>query len=196
MYREVLNTQHSEIEHIMKTLEITTRHVRSLDFLGSALKFVAGTPDHQDYSALLNKQNMLIENNNLQTKINSALQNKINEITIQLNAIKKGFNDNNEIAVTEKIPIFEFLANRNNLIIKCLNNLVFSIVLVENELINPLILDEIDIDRIFDFENLPISISNLLLASKVKVLQNDHVIHYILKIPKVSKYCKNIYPVC
>lgn len=196
MYRDMLTQQHDEISHILRTLQIPRRHVRSIDFLGSALKFVAGTPDHDDYKLLLTKQNFLIENNNKQNNINSVLQNRINEITDQINIVKKSLSGNS-ISKDDKTPLFEYLANRNNLMINYLNNIALSIVLAKNNLINPLILDEIDIDKLIEIEDLQISISNLLLATKIKVLQNDNVIHYILKIPKISKFCilLNLYPV-
>lgn len=67
----------------------------------------------------------------------------------------------------------------------------------KNNLINPLILDEIDLNNLIEHENLQISISNILLVSKIKVLQNNDVIHYILKVPQISKFCDflNIFPV-
>lgn len=196
MYRDMLKQQHDEIAHILRTLQIPRRHVRSIDFLGSALKFVAGTPDHDDYKLLLTKQNFLIENNNRQNNINSVLQNRINEITDQINVLKKSLSGN-LISKDDKTPLFEYLANRNNLIINYLNNIALSIVLAKSNLINPLILDEIDIDKLVEIEDLQVSISNLLLATKIKVLQNINVIHYILKIPKISKFCifLNLYPV-
>lgn len=196
MYNDILHQQHDEISHILRTLEIPKRHTRAINFLGSALKFVAGTPDNDDYNLLLTKQNYLIENNNKQSKINSILQNKINEITDQINVFKLNYHKNT-IVKEEKTPIFEFLANRNNLVINYLNNVVLSIVLAKNNMINPLILDETDINSLIEYENLPISISNLLLVTKVKVLQNNFMIHYILKIPKISDYCNylKIFPV-
>lgn len=186
IYQEILRQQHSEISHILTTLQIPSRHARAIDFLGSALKFVAGTPDHDDYKMLLTKQNFLIENNNKQNKINSALQKKINEITNQINQLRHHINVS---PVLDKTPIFQFIANRNNLAINYLNNIALSIVLAKNNLINPLILDEIDINELMEHENLQISISNLLLSTKIKVLQNDNIIHYILKIPNISKFC-------
>lgn len=199
MYREILKQQHEEISHILRTLEIPKRHSRSIDFLGSALKFVAGTPDHDDYKLLLTNENILIENSNRQTKINSVLENRINEITNQLNGIKKFFStDVNFVKNIAKTPFFEYLSNRNNLIINYLNNIVLSIVLAKNDLINPLILDEIDVENLIEVENLQsISISNLLLATKIKILQNATSIHYILKIPQITKFCQflKLYPV-
>lgn len=195
MYRDLLRQQHDEISHILRTLEIPKRHARSIDILGSALKFVAGTPDHDDYELLLTKQNFLIENNNRQTKINSVLQNRINEITDQINKIRSLLG--NAVSGSEKTPLFEYLANRNNLMINYMNNIVLSIVLAKNDLINPLILDELDMDSLVKIENLPISISNLLSVTKIRILQNKDIIHYILKIPNIFKFCDflNLYPV-
>lgn len=193
MFGNILKQQLEEISHILRTLEIPHRHARALNFLGSALKFVAGNPDHDDYELLLTKQNYLIENNNKQTKINSQLEKRINEITDLINSIVK-----NSITKKEDAPLFEYLINRNNIIINYLNNIVLSIVLAKNNLINPLILDEIDIKKMIEIEGLQdISISNILLATKIKVLQNSTSIHYILKVPKILKFCQflSLYPV-
>lgn len=191
---QILKQQQEEISHILRTLEIPHRHARALDFLGSALKFVAGNPDHDDYKMLLTKQNYLIENNNKQTKINSVLQNRINEISDLINSIVK-----NSISKKEKSPLLlEYLINRNNILINYLNNIALSIVLAKNNIINPLILDEIDIKNMIKIESLQtISISNILLATKIKILQNSTSIHYILKVPQIIKFCKflTLYPV-
>lgn len=196
MYRDLLKQQHEEISHILRTLQIPKRHVRAINFLGSALKFIAGNPDHDDYKFLLTRQHFLIENNNKQNKINSAIQDKINEITDQINIMKKSF-ISNSLLQADKTPVFQFLVNRNNLMINYLNNIVLSIVLAKNKLINPLILDDTDVDNLIENENLQVSISNLLLVANIKVLQNDNVLHYVLKLPKISELCifLNLYPV-
>lgn len=50
------------------------RAKRALNFLGSALKFVTGTPDHDDLVEIKTGLNQLIENNNQQRKINSRFE--------------------------------------------------------------------------------------------------------------------------
>ena len=195
-YRDIIKQQQIEIFHILKTIEIPKIKKRSIDFLGSALKFVAGVPDHEDYMLLLTKQNFLITNNNNQIKINSAFENRINEVTSQLDTLKNAILSkiNNK---DNKTPYFEAIVNRNNLIINYLNNLVLSITLAKNNLINPLIFDENEMNKIIDLENVKISLSDIIYVSKVKILQNQNSLHYIVKIPKLNQICKyvKIFPV-
>lgn len=60
----------------LKTQLIPThyRARRSLNFLGSILKFVTGTPDHDDLIEIKAGLNQLITNNNQQRKINSQFE--------------------------------------------------------------------------------------------------------------------------
>lgn len=191
----ILKQQGEEILHIIRTLEIPKRIARSIDFLGSALKFIAGTPDHEDFELLLTKESMLIENNNRQIRINSDLQNRINEITNLINTLRG--NQTDWILKDEETLLCENLVRRNNHIISQLNRLALSIVLAKSNIINPLILDDEEMDQAFNSEQLPFSLSNLLLVSKVKILQSSDVIYYILKVPKVTNFCQflKIYPV-
>lgn len=191
--KDTLSQQVTEITHVINTLETPRRLARSIDFLGSVLKFIAGTPDHDDYEKLLTKENTLIENSNQQTKINSQFQERINEITDRINALLKGDN----IRQNENESLLQYLIDRNNHIINSLNNIVLSVILAKNDMINPLILDDLEMKHIIDSGNSPISISNLLSAAKVKILQNSNVIYYILKIPNIQNFCNlmKIFPV-
>lgn len=107
IYRDILKQPHTEISHILKTLQIPARHSRSINFLGSALKYVAGTPDRDDYDILLTKQKFLIENNNKQNTINSALQNKIIEIANTINQLKNHINVNSVLDKTPSLNTLE-----------------------------------------------------------------------------------------
>ena len=196
--REILKQHEHEILHILRTLEIpsSSRDRRAINFLGSALKFIAGTPDHEDFEILLTKQNTLIENSNRQRNINTVFQNRINEISEKINIILTQFTKTNN-RPTDLTPLFEFLTNRNNLILNYLNNISLSIALAKNNFINPLILDEKEIEKVIDFENNQISLSNIFLASKIKILRNANVIYYVLIIPKIKIVCNlvKIHPV-
>jgi hypothetical protein len=69
--------------------------------------------------------------------------------------------------------------------------------LARNNIINPLLLDDIEIKKIIDFGTMPISINNLFEEAKVKVFQNNDIIQYTLKIPQIHNFCQliSIYPV-
>ncbi len=69
------------------------RPKRSLNFLGSMLKFITGTPDHDDLVEIKTSLNMLIENNNKQRTINSQFERILETLDPK--------------AITEKIIISE-----------------------------------------------------------------------------------------
>ena len=106
--------------------------------MGSTLQFVAATPNYEDYEILL--KNFI--RNNKKSKINLALQNRINELTNQINpsfGTNAFLNDNKSI-------FFEYLGNliinylnqnnlKNKLIINYLNYSSLPVVLGKNNLI-------------------------------------------------------------
>lgn len=81
-----------QIKTHLKNLSVQ-RNKRSLDFLGSAWKWLAGTPDRQDHKIVLNKLNNVSENNNNQVLINKLTIEKINEITNITNNIARSMQD-------------------------------------------------------------------------------------------------------
>lgn len=58
-----------------------------MNFLGTALKVIAGTPDFDDYQRLQMKQDILVDSNNKQYRINTHIKQKILEITEKINKI-------------------------------------------------------------------------------------------------------------
>ncbi|XP_037928793.1 uncharacterized protein LOC119663208, partial [Teleopsis dalmanni] len=131
---------------------------------------------------------MLIENNNRQTNINSVIQNQINELTDRINDLKTAKNSDNSISKDEEI-LKQHIMNRNNYVINHLDNLALSVVLAKNNMINPLILDNVEINDLIDSENVPLSLNTILSVSDVKVLQNKEIILYVIKVPRINKYC-------
>lgn len=57
------------------------RNKRALDFLGTGIKLIAGTPDHEDLMTVENKLNQLVKNNNKLAVVNSRLLQKLEKIT-------------------------------------------------------------------------------------------------------------------
>lgn len=63
------------------------KNKRSLDFIGTSWKWIAGTPDHEDFEIIKNKMNNVLENNNRQVVINQLYNERINNITRMANEI-------------------------------------------------------------------------------------------------------------
>ncbi|XP_041674334.1 uncharacterized protein LOC121530047 [Drosophila eugracilis] len=64
--------QHAS-EVISRMVGAPTRRQRSIDWLGSAWKWVAGSPDKSDWNAILKEEDSLARNNNQQIRINTKL---------------------------------------------------------------------------------------------------------------------------
>jgi len=74
---------------MLNSLSVHHRVARSLDFLGTALKVVAGTPDVKDLEKIKFTEAWLIDAHNSQIEINTRTQVRINELTTTVNQILK-----------------------------------------------------------------------------------------------------------
>lgn len=91
------HTLHHERAQTMFTfstiVEFQKRHTRAINMLGTAWKYLAGTPDNDDLVMLSDNINKLIDNNDQQLTINKQLEVRINRLTKlsndQANSIKK-----------------------------------------------------------------------------------------------------------
>lgn len=91
---------------------------RSLDFIGTAWKWIAGSPDHEDFATIKEKVNNVLINNNKQMVINSLHNNRINNITRMINQIK------NFVEINDKFK-YELILN-----------LEYKLKLIKEDLVN------------------------------------------------------------
>ena len=189
------NRQHSlfpylshELEQIRKLIQnLKPRKAkRSLNFVGSAWKWIAGNPDHDDFVTIEQKMSNMLENNNKQVVINNLYSERINNITKITNEIQKLFkedkNFNNEIIFT--------VQSRLNLIKEELTNINHAIHWAKLGIINSLVLSKQEIKiavETLDKENLPFStIEDALNFSEIKIISNITSLLYIINIPITS----------
>lgn len=71
-------TQSLQILDTIKPVE--RRQKRSINSLGTAWKFIAGSPDHEDLDVITKNLNDINNNNNKQVLINNIFNEKINNI--------------------------------------------------------------------------------------------------------------------
>lgn len=166
---------------------------RSLDFLGSAWKWIAGNPDKQDHEIVLNKLNNVLENNNNQVLINKLTIEKINEITNITNSIAKIIKDEK----SSEIDLFLKLKFKLEIIKEEIVNVAYAIHWAKANIINSYILsnDEINIAKtIINNENIPfINLDEALEFSEVKIASNGKLIIYIISLPTVrNDICKTV----
>lgn len=79
----------SQIKAYISRLKPRVKSKRSLDFLGTAWKWIAGSPDHQDFEIIEKKINNVLENNSNQIIINRLSLEKIKALTNATNEIIK-----------------------------------------------------------------------------------------------------------
>lgn len=94
--------------------------------------------------------------------------------------------------------LYDLLNGRNRAIIRELDNIALSITLGKLQMINPVLLDSSEVNFILKSEvNLNISISEIIVNSKLKILQDENIITFLIKFPKIKSICskKHIYPV-
>lgn len=173
-------TDHSDIENKKLTLladkcreylnQLTVhRSKRGINFLGTIIKFVTGTPDHDDMELVQNKLNDLIENNNRLAVINSKLQRNIDYLT-------KSSEYHLEI-------LFEWLARELDQIIQTIN-------LAKVGILNTAVLNLDEINEIIKKEKgYDAPLMEILEHAIFKILQVNSVYVMLIRYPKIDKKC-------
>lgn len=187
--KKILISDTEHIDRLLSAVNIHHRHARSLNFIGTALKIIAGTPDFDDFEDSRLKLEQLIASNDKQIQINTKIQIQIVKLTEAVNAI---------LADTKKHQIdsgnlFEILMSRNRMVMFDLQNLMMTITLAKANITNPMILDSDDIKLLVNnLHSTNISVSEILSISSLKILQNLNSVHFIIKYPICEAPCKRI----
>lgn len=63
------------------------RSARAIDAIGTTWKWIAGTPDHEDFQVLSDQTKSLLKNNQNQIVINKAIEDRLQIITNMTNTI-------------------------------------------------------------------------------------------------------------
>lgn len=192
--QKLLESDVDQIQKAIESLRIHHRHARSIDIIGTALKYVAGTPDHDDITEVFDKQNELITASNAQLIINTEIQSRINNLTHTVNTLLKKV----KTSEIDSGYLYSLLSERNREVLRELDNIALSITLGKMQMINPILLDSSEIDFILKSEvDASISVSEIIVNSKLKVLQNENIITFLIKFPKIVEFCnkKLIFPV-
>lgn len=152
----------------------SNRVKRSLNFLGSILKFITGTPDHDDLIEIKSGLNQLIKNNNQQRKINSQFEKILKTLD------PKSINENIILNV-----VYQELVTITNTINFAKHGNFYSGTLNLNDVKEIIINEEIDIPII-----------NILEYADIHICMYQNSIITIYKYPLITKKCKlyNITP--
>lgn len=180
-------SQSTDILFQIKPSPSENRGRRSIDILGTAWKYLAGTPDHDDLKFIEGNLDELNRNNNQQITVNTELTKRINEltkITDQLmNSIKKDSYIDNEVALN--------IQNRIRLIKEELMNIKYAIEWAKANIINSILFNKKEIRQVLEKlsnENMPFrSVEDALEFTEIKILYNKTNILYLIKIPMTTK---------
>lgn len=181
-----LNHQLIELQEYLDRLK--PRSKRSLNFLGSAWKWLAGSPDHDDFEILEKKTNNMLRNSNRQVVINRLSIEKIKEVTKVTNEILTTINKNSENQVKEQA--ITSLKYRLDMIKEEIINIQYAIHWAKIGIINSFILSTTEINIIKDIINkdlIPfINIEQALEFAEVKIASNNDSTIYIISIPMTN----------
>lgn len=188
-----ISHQISQISKILVTLKPKTRNPRSLNFIGSAWKWLAGSPDHDDFQILKAHTHKILKNNEKQIIINNALAKRVNEISNITNNLI-------EIAKINQIPKNELILDvkyKLDIIKEELLNIEYALLWAKNKIVNSFILSNTEIKIVKErFENNKIPFINLeeaLEFSDIRIASNKSILLYIITIPTTgTDICKKI----
>lgn len=182
-----------EIDQIKIHLSyLRPRNKRSLNFVGSAWKWVAGNPDHDDFEILQLKIDNVLQNNNRQVVINRMSLEKINEITQSTNEVLRFV-----ISETSKDSLINNLKYKLDIIRNEIMNLQYAIHWAKVGVLNSFILSDKEIKMVknlYDTEKLTYSnIEESFELSEIKIAINHDSILYIINFPTINaEFCNNI----
>jgi len=182
----------SQIQHITERIKDLggrvhkSRSARSIDWLGSAWKWLAGSPDAIDWNNIVTSQNKVIEDNNHQYYINRQIFNITQEVVQRINEIVSRFNS---VVREDEVEQLEGNILTNVQILKEeVAEIVRACQLAKAEIVNSNLLNVNEINRLVsEMETLPYQ--NLIEAleyAKPSILTNGTALLYVLSMPKVS----------
>lgn len=182
--------QLSEMLNSIYPLE-KSKQKRSINMLGTAWKFIAGSPDHDDLQIIENNLNSLNKNNDKQVVINEMLSDRMNNLTIIVNKLNKVIGKTDSISNTVAISIQVKL----RIVKEDLQNIKYAIQWAKNNIINSILLNKKEVHLALDMLNKEkieySSVEEALEFAKVKILYYNSTLLYVIYIPLTSEKTYN-----
>lgn len=187
--KKLLDADINQISRLLQTINTHHRQARSLNALGTVLKYIAGTPDHDDFDKITNTVEQLIDSQDRQFTINTEVQKEINSLTTTVNKILK-VEKQREIDTGN---LYDILLARNRAIITELDNLITSITFAKIGVLNPILLDSNEVNFIIKNEHFTnLSVADVMAVAKIKILQYNNIIYFLIRYPIPKFRCKKI----
>lgn len=145
------------------------RNKRGINFLGSIIKFITGTPDHDDMVLVQNKLNDLVENNNRLAIINSKLQQNLDYLT--------------KDSVYHLETLYEWLATE---LVQIIDTINFAKV----GILNTAVLNVQEINQIVKKEKkFEAPLMEILEHATFKILQVNSIYVMLIRYPVIEQKC-------
>ncbi|XP_050339500.1 uncharacterized protein LOC126765866 [Bactrocera neohumeralis] len=183
--RPILKHEINQTLEILDTLKPTktSRIRKSINILGTAWKYLAGSPDHDDLEIINKNLLNLNQNNNKQVIINELFTNRINNISNVMNLISNSIRKDDSIINEIVID----LQSKIRLIKEELVNIKYAIQWAKTNVLNTLLLNKEEIKTALEKlreEQMPFNNAEEALEfSKINVLSKEMLIIYMIKIP-------------
>ena len=161
-----INELHANFQQIQPT---THNRNKRWDKIGTAFKWLAGTPDAEDLRIINSSLNQLIDENNQQIKVNEQINKRLIKLTNAVNQIIEGAHDNR---LFNEIEAIKTIINVN-----LLNNIIENI---QDAILGTKI--GLPSSKILSIEELQ-NIRQLLTTQDISINLLDEVLKYV--VPKV-----------
>lgn len=182
----------AQVKNILNGLQ-PRRQIRSLDILGTAWKWLAGTPDHDDFQLIDDRTNNLIRNNDRQVTINKLTMNRLDEVSKITNKL---LNTIQSTDIYEK-QIIIGIERKLKIIKEELVQIDYSIQWTKANIVNSFILSNLEMNltkKFFEEQDIPFT--NLIEAlefSEIKIASNHSTLIYVISLPNTNKMNCNRY---
>lgn len=158
----------NKIEHSIEQLETHHKTKRSLDFIGTAVKFITGNPDAYDLREIKTVLNNIIENNNKQVIINEHFEELFKNI--------RSYTNHRVLILRETL--------------EQINNLLETINFAKKGTFVSKSIDIKDIREIVKNEKINVPVINILEYSEIHMLKYQDLYVTVFKYPIISHKCK------
>lgn len=185
--RPILGYHLDQIKDRLNELrDARSRKIRSINWIGTAWKWVGGSPDATDWDRLLEKQTDIIQNNNQQYAINEKLFDTTREITEKINKIIQGYSNAVEKGLTNQLR--HDLLDKVIILKEAVNEIVRACQMAKNGIVNSNLLDSEEINTIVnELETLPYqNVVEAIEYARPSVYCNGTLMLYVLSIPKTN----------
>nr|XP_049466988.1 uncharacterized protein LOC125908330 [Anopheles coluzzii] len=181
-----------EIKDRLNQLAPSRNRHKRWDMLGSAWKWLAGTPDAEDLRIINKTLNDLISENNAQININNVINNKIAEMTVTINLLIEKHSTKEKLLLQEidAITLLVYMDATNRI----LEDIEDAILRTRIQLTNSKLLsinEILAIETIINNQGIQTQFPEEALKYAIpKIAIKEKMLFYILEIPKVENNCK------